>query len=412
MTKRIVVVGGGFGGLHLVRHLERILRPGEATVTLIDRNDYHLFTPLLYQVATGELPPHAVAYPLRLATAPAGFAFMRTEVESIDLPARVVRTANGDVAYDHVVVVPGSVSNDYGIPGVRDHALALKDLAGAQAIRRRILGAFQQAALASDEVERRALLTFVVVGAGPSGVELAASMRDLMDFSLRRMYPQIDFAREVSIVLIDASERPLGAMDPRMSALATERLAQQRVTLLMQTPVAEIAPGIVRTKSGAAFRAHTVIWSGGVRVSPLVQSLDLPKAQDGRIRVDGSFRAGTRDEVWSFGDAAYVVQEGRPLAQLAQVAVLEAPRVAGNVARAIRGEPTVAYRHRPKGDLIALGRRQAGAQLGDRVFGGLPAWSVWRVNYLMQLLGVRNRATLLAEWTLSYFFSQMVADTP
>ena len=412
MTKRVVIVGGGFGGLHLVRHLERRLRPGEAEVTLVDRNNYHLFTPLLYQVATGELPPHAVSYPLRLVTARAGFRFAQTEVESIDLEARTVRTADGPLPYDVVVVAPGSISNDFGIPGVREHALPLKDLADAQRVRKRILGSFERAAVTADQAERKALLSFVVVGAGPTGVELAASMRELMDHSLRPMHPAVDFSRDVSIVLIDGADRPLQTMDPRLSAIATRRLAQQRVALVMRTLVSEIAPSVVRTKQGGVYLASTIVWTGGVKVTPLVAALPLAKSADGRLLVDPGFRAGGRDDVIAFGDAACFVQDGRPLAQLAQVAVLQAPRVAGNVARAIRGERPVPYRHHPKGNLIALGRRQAAAQLGGRVFGGFPAWSLWRVNYLMQLVGVRNRATLLAEWTLSYFFSRMIADTP
>lgn len=412
MTKRVVIVGGGFGGLHLVRHLEKRLRPGEAEVTLVDRNNYHLFTPLLYQVATGELPPHAVSYPLRLVTARAGFRFVQTEVEAIDLAARTVRTADGPLGYDVVVVAPGSISNDFGIPGVREHALPLKDLADAQRVRKRILGSFERAAVTADEAERRALLSFVVVGAGPTGVELASSMRELMDHSLRPMHPAIDFTRDVSIVLIDGADRPLQAMDPRLSAIATRRLAQQRVGLVMRTLVSEIAPSVVRTRQGGAYLASTIVWTGGVKVTPLVAALALAKSADGRLLVDPGFRAGGRDDVFAFGDAASFVQDGRPLAQLAQVAVLQAPRVAGNVARALRGEQPVPYRHHPKGQLIALGRRQAAAQLGDHVFGGFPAWSLWRVNYLVQLLGVRNRATLLAEWSLSYFFSRMIADTP
>ncbi|MBM4421307.1 MAG: NAD(P)/FAD-dependent oxidoreductase [Chloroflexi bacterium] len=409
---RIVVVGGGFAGLHLIRQLEQRLRRDEADVLVLDRNDYHLFTPLLYQVATGELPPHAVAYPLRQPTSHAGFRFRRTEVQGIDLDRRIVITGDGEVPYDHVVVVPGSSANDFGLPGVRSNALPLKDLADAQRIRKHILGTFQRAATFREAADRKVLLTFVVVGAGPTGVEVASSMRDLMDHSLRPMYPEIDFAKEVSIVLIDGAERPLTQMDQRLSLLATKRLAQQRVTLVMRTPVSEVQPGIVRTRGGAVFHAGTIVWSGGVEMPALVRGLDLPKAQDGRIRVDDHFRAGARRDVWSFGDAAYFIQDGKPLAQQAQVAVLEAPRVAGNLARAVRGEPPVAYRHYPKGDLIALGRRQAGAQIGDRVFGGLPAWSVWRVNYLTQLLGIRNRTTLLTEWTLSYLSSRMVADTP
>src|SRR5438876_142125 len=301
--KRVVVVGGGFAGLHLIRALEHRL-PGKAVdLTLVDRQNYHLFTPLLYQVATGELPPHAVAYPLRLATALAGYRFIQTEIEAIDVERHVVRTADGDLPYDHVVVAPGSVTNDYGIPGVAEHAVAMKWLADGEAVRKRVIRAFEDAAIESDAAKRKQALTFVLIGAGPVGVELASSLRDLMDHTLRRIYPTVDFDRDVTIHLLDGADRVLPSFDPRLGRIAMKR-----------------------------------------------------------------------------------------------------------------GEPAVPYVYRRKGDLIALGRTNAGAELalsgGSIVMSGLPAWTVWRGNYLLQLLGVRNRATLLMEWVLSYFSGRIVADAP
>jgi NADH dehydrogenase len=416
MAKKVVVVGGGFAGLHLIRRLERILRPGEVELTLLDRNNYHLFTPLLYQVATGELPPHAVAYPLRLPIAHARQRFVQTEVEGIDLERHAVRTADGDFGYDHLVLVPGSVTNDFGIPGVVQHTLPMKFMADGLLTRKRVLAAVERAARESDPERRRHLLTFVIVGAGPVGVELASSLRDLMDHSLRQMYPELDFARDASIILIDAGDRVLPQMDVRLSRIAVKRLAAQRVTVVLNTFVSEVAEGVVRTKNGVQFRGRTLVWAGGVRTHPLVTGLaGVPLSKDKRLVVDPTFRAGGRDDVLSFGDAAFAEWEGRPLPQLAQVAVLQAPSVARNLAHILRGEALEPFRYHRKGDLVALGRTHAGAELagfGDIVLGGLPAWTVWRVNYLMQLLGVRNRSTLLLEWLLSYFFTRMVADTP
>ena len=416
MAKRVVVVGGGFAGLHLVRRLERILRPGEVELTLIDRNNYHLFTPLLYQVATGELPPHAVAYPLRLPIAHARQRFVQTEVESVDLERQAVRTADGDFAYDHLVLAPGSVTNDYGIPGVARYALQTKFLADGLLVRKRIIEAVEAASRETDLGKRRELLTFVIIGAGPVGVELAASLRDLMDHSLRQMYPELDLARDASILLIDGADRILTAMDARLGRIAMTQLARQRVRVILKTLVSEVGEGIVRTKDGAEFRGKTIVWAGGVRTHPLVTGLTgVTLAKDRRLVVDPTFRAGGRDDLLSFGDAAFFEWHGRPLPQLAQVAVLEAPAVARNLAHLVRGEPLEPFVYKRKGDLIALGRTHAGAELaryGHVVLGGLPAWTVWRANYLTQLLGVRNRSTLLLEWLLSYFFTRMVADTP
>jgi len=412
-AKRILILGGGFGGLHLVRRLERRLRRGEVQVTLVDRSNYSLFTPLLYQVATGELPPHAIAYPLRVPLAQAGMRFLRTEVEAIDLDQRVVHTADGELAYDVVVVLLGSVTNDYGIPGVREHALVVKWLEDGRALRHRILSTFEEAALHDDPAERRRLLSFAIVGAGPVGVELAASMRDLMDHTLRGIYPTIDFRTEPSITLIDGADRAIPQMDERLSRIAARRLEQLGVRLVFRTLVSEITGDTVRTRDGKTIPAHTTIWAGGIRTNPVVAALDLPHAKDGRLIVDAFFRAGGHDDVLAFGDAAAMDDGGKPLPQLAQVAVLQAPAAAANLARLIRGEPLLPYRHKRKGDLVALGRTSAGAEFARPVhivLSGLPAWTVWRTNYLMQLVGARNRGTLLAEWLLSFFSRRIVAD--
>lgn len=411
--KRVVIIGGGFSGLHLVRHLERHLRKSEAQVTVLDRSNFSLFTPLLYQVATGELPPHAVAYPLRVQLAKAGFRFLRTEVEAIDVEKKVVRTEDGEVAYDHVVIAPGSVTNDFGIPGVKEHALVVKWLEDGRAVRHRILSTFEDAALVDDVARRREMLSFAIVGAGPVGVELAASMRDLMDHTLRGIYPSIDVRNEPSITLIDGADRVVPAMDPRLSAIAQRRLEQLGVRIMLKTLVSEVGERSLRTKDGRTLTANTVIWAGGVKTNPLVAAIDLPHAKDGRLVVDTSFRVGGRDDVLSLGDAAHFEQDGKPLPMLAQVAVQQAPAAAANVVRLVRDEPVRPYLYKRKGDLVALGRTSAAAEFArpiHLVFSGLPAWTVWRTNYLMQLVGGRNRGTLLVEWLLSYFSRRIVAD--
>jgi NADH dehydrogenase len=412
-AKRVLILGGGFGGLHLSRHLERRLRRGEAEVTLVDRFNYSLFTPLLYQVATGELPPHAVAYPLRVPLARAGIRFLRTEVEAIDIEKRMVRTADGELAYDVVVILLGSVTNDYGIPGVREHALTLKWLEDGRAVRHRILSMFEAAALEADPEQRRRLLSFAIVGAGPVGVELAASMRDLMDHTLRGIYPTIDFRREPSIALIDGAERVIPQMDHRLSRIAARRLEQLGVRMTLRTLVSEITADSVRTRDGRTIPAHTAIWAGGIRANPAVTAAALPHSKDGRVVVDACFRADGRDDVLAFGDAAAMDHRGALLPQLAQVAVLQAPTAARNIAHLVRGEPLEPYVHKRKGDLVALGRTSAGAEFArpvHLVLSGLPAWTVWRTNYLLQLVGARSRGTLLAEWLLSFFSHRIISD--
>src|ERR1700682_4397891 len=300
--KRVVIVGGGFAGLHLVRRLARSLKDGEAQITMLDRNNFHLFTPLLYQVATGELPPHAVAYPLRVPLA--GDRFVRADVEAIDLDAKVVRSSEGDFPYDIVVIVPGSVTNDYGIPGVKENTLTVKWLTDGRALRHRILSVFEEAGAEGDARKRRALLSFAIVGAGTVGVELAASMRDLMDHTLRGIYPTIDFDHEPHITLVDGAERVLPQMHPKLSGIAARRLKKLGVEIRLETLVKSVTADGVATKDEQFLRARTVIWAGGVKVNPLLVPLALPKAKDGRLVVDEYLRAGGRDDILSFGDAA------------------------------------------------------------------------------------------------------------
>ncbi len=408
--KRVVIVGGGFAGLHLVRRLEGRLRAGEAQITMLDRNNFHLFTPLLYQVATGELPPHAVAYPLRVPLA--GDRFVRAEVEAIDLDAKVVRSSEGEFPYDIVVIAPGSVTNDYGIPGVKEHTLTVKWLTDGRALRHRILSVFEEAGAEHDPQKRRELLSFAIVGAGPVGVELAASMRDLMDHTLRGIYPTIDFDREPHITLVDGADRVLPQMNPKLSGIAARRLNKLGVEIRLGTLVRSVSAEGLDTRDGRSLRAKTVVWAGGVRINPLLTPLALQKSKDGRLVVDEYLRASGRDDVLSFGDAAAFEFRSKLLPMLAQVAVLQAPAAAKNLIHLIRDESLEPYRYHRKGDLVALGRTSAAAEFERPpiVLSGILAWTVWRVNYLMQLVGVRNRGTLLVEWILSYFSRRIVVD--
>ena len=432
------MLGGGFAGLHLIRRLERRLGPGE--VELKGDGDAHGYVRITRSgcVAVGEVrrrpPGNAIGsvddavrrlsqmvelgcglVALRDATAPAGFRFVQAEVEAVDVERRAVGTSEGELRYDHLVIAVGSVMNDFGIPGVSEHAFNVKWLSDGERLRRHVLDTFEDAATESDPAKRRELLTFIIVGAGPVGVELASSLRDLMDHTLRRIYPTIDFRREVTIHLLDSADRVIQQMDVRLSRIAMKRLASQRVNVVLRTPVSEIAQNCVRTKDGVELRGRTIVWSGGVKANPLLEKVALPKAKDGRMLVDEFFRASGRDDVLALGDAAYFEHAGRPLPLLAQVAVLEAPAAARNIEALVRGEPLAPFVYKRKGDLVALGRRAAGAELaglGGIVMGGLPAWTVWRANYLMQLLGARNRGTLLVEWVLSYFAGRLVANTP
>ena len=417
MAKRIVVVGGGFAGLHLIRRLEGIVRPGEVELTLLDRNNYHLFTPLLYQVATGELPPHAVAYPLRLPIAHAHQRFVQTEVEGVDVERRAVHTADGDFAYDHLVLVPGSVTNDFGIAGVASHALPVKTLQDGLAVRKRILETVENAAREPDLERRKALLSFVIIGAGPVGVELATSIRDLMDHSLRRMYPELDLVRDPKITLIDAADRVLTAMDERLARIAMTQLA--RTAHHGRPEDARVGDrGGDRPDEGRHAVPRRNDRVGGRRTD--ASARERARGRDAR---EGQTRRGGPDVPCRRPRRSPVVRRCRALRISGQAAPAaragrRAPGTRGGAqprasrARESRSSRTCTTAKATSSPSGVLTPARSSLRYGNVVLGGLPAWTVWRANYLMQLVGVRNRATLLLEWLLSYFFTRMVADTP
>ncbi|WP_448591664.1 NAD(P)/FAD-dependent oxidoreductase [Thermoflexus hugenholtzii] len=396
---RIVVVGAGFGGLWAVRTLA--FEPVE--VLLVDRRNHHTFFPLLYQVAAAEIEPEAIAFPIRgLLRRFPNVGFEMAEVRGIDLTARRLETDGPPIDYDFLILAPGSVAHTFGVPGVAEHAFFLKDLDQAVALRNHILSVFERAAREPDPLRRRRLLTFVIVGGGPTGVEFAGALAELIARPLRRDFPSLDF-REVRVLLLEAMEEVLPGLPAVLSAYARERLRHLGVEVRRRAPVAAVGPDWVRLQDGEAIETATVVWTAGVRGHPLGAALGLPLGPGGRAPVTPTLQVPGHPEIYVVGDLALPEGPGR-LPMVAPVAIQQGTLAARNILRALKGRPPLPFRYRDPGTLVTIGRNAAVAHVFGRAFTGFAAWLLWLGVHLIRLIGMRNRLVVLSGWAWDYLF--------
>jgi NADH dehydrogenase len=394
----VVIVGGGFGGLYAAFALQR----RAARVTLVDRHNYHLFQPLLYQVATAGLSPGDIAQPIRniLRRSP-NIAVVLAEATAVDARARRVVLADGVLAYDYLILAAG-VSHAYlGHDEWRSSAPGLKDLDDALEVRRRVLLAFEAAEREADETRRRAWLTFVIVGGGPTGVELAGTLAEIARHALREDFRRID-PGQARIILLEAGSRVLSGFAESLGAAAARQLVRLGVEVHTGTAVTSIAPGLVEAGS-ARIAAETVLWAAGVKASPLAETLGVALDRAGRVLVEPDLSIPGHPEVFVIGDlAAFLHQGGRPLPGMAPIAIQMGRHVAGNILRAVRGESTRPFRYRNKGMMATIGRHAGVAELGAIRVNGFVAWLLWLVIHIFFLIGFRNRLLVLIEWAWAY----------
>lgn len=396
----VVVVGAGFGGLRAARALAR----SPVRVVLLDRHNYHLFQPLLYQVATAGLEPDGIARPVRaILRGQRNLEFRMAEVTGLDLAARAVRTDAGDVPYDHLILAPGGETNYFGIESVARHGFGLKDVEEAVAIRNHVLRCFEEAILEADAGRRRAQLTFIVVGGGPTGVEMAGAFSELVRLVLVKDYPRLNLA-DVRILLLEASDRLLVAMPPRLSAAAAERLRTKHVEVRFGAAVEEYDGTCARLAGGEAIPARTLVWAAGAKAAALAAVLGLQTARQGRVVVEPTLQVPGHPEVYVVGDAAWLEHDGAPLPMMAPVAIQMAETAAGNIERQLAGRTPQPFRYRNPGSLATIGRSAAVAHIRGLSFTGFPAWVVWLVVHLVQLIGFRNKLLVLLNWAWDYFF--------
>lgn len=397
---RVVIVGAGFGGLWAARTLAN--RPVD--VTLIDRNNYHTFFPLLYQVAAAELVPTDIAYPIRSIFRRAPNVHVRlAEMCGLDLDARVVYTDRGRLGYDALVIAIGSEPAYFGVEGADEHAFPLRWMSDAIPLRHHVLTRFE-AALSAEPHERRRLLTFAVVGGGPTGVEYAGALSELVHGPLLRDFPGIA-SEDVRIVVLEGGQRLLAGMPEPLGRYALDRLARRKVRVRLGALVEAVEHGAVRLTGGERMETETVVWTAGVRGEPRAVRWGLPVGRGGRVPVTGTLNLADRPEVYVVGDLAYLEDErGEPLPQVAQVAIQQGKRAAGNILlRAQGGEPEI-FRYKDLGMLAVIGRNAAVAHVSGRAFKGWTAWVLWLGIHISWLIGFRNRALVLLNWGWNYVF--------
>ncbi len=404
---RVVIVGGGFGGLYCAQSF----RKAPVQVTLIDRRNFHLFQPLLYQVATGGLSPANIAAPLRaVLERHSNVDVLMAEVIGFDLAGRRVLLADDTIAYDSLIVATGSETSYFGHDEWEPTAPGLKTIEEATDIRRRVLVAFETAERQRDAEQVRRQLTFVIIGGGPTGVEMAGAVAEMARHTLRGEFRRID-PTQARIFLIEGSDRVLNAFPPKLSARARTQLEQLGVILRLKTLVTDVRSDGVTIRCGeqtAEIAAATLIWAAGVRASPLGKVLadaaGIQPDQQGRVPVGPDLSLPGHPEVFVIGDLAHALTfpHAVPLPGLAPVAMQEGHYVARLIRRRLRGGKLSPFRYRDYGTMATIGRARAVAVVGPLKFSGLLAWLTWLFIHLMYIVEFQNRLLIFFQWAWNY----------
>ncbi len=406
MVKRrqIVIIGGGFGGLTAAKTLRNV----DADVTVIDRTNHHLFQPLLYQVATAALAPSDITSPIRwILRRQQNTRVFLGEVCSIDTGRKVVCMdyENREIPYDYLIVATGSRHAYFGHEDWEPIAPGLKAIEDGTEMRRRFLLAFERAEKATDEAEKSDYLTFVIVGGGPTGVELSGALPMIARKALYSDFRRID-TRQTRVILLEGGPRILPSFPESLASVAHRNLGELGVEVHTNSVVTRIERDAVYV-GAQRFPTRTVFWAAGNAASPLGKTLGVPVDHAGRVVVQPDLSIPGHPEVFIAGDLALVARDGLPpVPGLAPAANQEGRTAAKNVMRLMRNEPTQAFRYRNKGDLAVIGRSRAIADLGKARFSGRPAWLFWLLLHIMYLVGFRNRVSVLIQWAYAYFTYQ------
>jgi len=398
--KRVVIAGMGFGGLRAARALA-----GKGMeVIVVDRQNYHLFQPLLYQVATAALEQETIAYPIRaIVRRWEGVHFRLAEVCGADFAGRRLFISGDVIDYDYLIVAAGSVTNFFGMESMERHAFDLKQLNHAVELRNQILRSFERAATELDPARRRALLTFVIVGGGPTGVEFAGALAELCRFVLTKDYPELH-ATVPRIVLVEANDRLLAAFPEELQLYAVEKLRRMGVEVLFNDRVMTAEPERVLLQHDMVIPAHTIFWSAGVCAAPLAARLAVPKVAGGRIAVQPDLTIAGHPEVFVVGDLAYLIQDDEPLPMVAPVAMQQGEYAGQAIVAHNLGKSMPPFRYRDKGTMATIGRSAAVATALGKNYSGYAAWIVWLGLHLYYLIGFRNRIFVLLNWAFYYLF--------
>ena len=399
--KRVVIVGGGLGGLDLAFKLV----DGDYQVVLVDKNNYHQFPPLIYQVASGGLEPSSISFPFRrLFQGHRDFFFRMAEVESVDTAKKTILTTVGEIEYDYLVIAAGATTNFFGNKDIQATTLPMKSVSEAMRLRNTILRNLEKALTEEDPTRKQALMNIVVVGGGASGVEIAGAVAEMKKNIIARDYPDLD-SSQMHIYLVNASDRLLSAMDPMSSKRAEADLKELHVHIRQPQFATEYKDGILKTSAGLEIPTQTVIWVSGICANKIAgfhaESIGLA----GRLLTDRFCRVKGLKDVYAIGDISLIEgDEEYPLGhpQLAQVAMQQAKTVAKNLKAIAKGEEPKPFKYKNLGVMATIGRNHAVAEIAGKKFGGFPAWALWLIVHLRSILGVKNKTFILLNWIWNY----------
>jgi len=397
----VVIIGAGFAGLTAAKRL----RNAPVRITLVDKNNYHLFQPLLYQVAIAGLVPSQVAYPLRtIFRNQKNLTFQMGEMTSIDFEAKYVKLNGSVIAYDYLILAVGGETNFFGMDAVRENGFQLKDIESAVNTRNHLLRMFENASREADAEKRKSMLTFVVVGGGPTGVETSGALAELISHVMKNEYPFLDI-REARVLLLEAGNALIASYPDELRKATLRLLKKKNVDVMFNAMLTDYNGQRVLLADGTEIKSNTLIWTAGVKASGMINRLGIQVAGSGRVRTEATLQLPNHPEAYVLGDAAYVEDgNGQPLPMLSTVAIQQGQFVAENIRRAIKGLDQKEFHYKNPGLLATIGRNAAVARIWGLSFSGLIAWLIWVVLHIYRIIGFRNRLVVLINWAWDYFF--------
>lgn len=403
-TPHIVIVGAGFAGVYTHKYLRKYFQNGSADITLINQTNYFLFTPMLHEVATGSLAHHQVVESLREILNDTDTKLVVDKVYKIDLNLKKVYVADKEIGYDYLVLTTGAKTNFFGTTGAEEHSLVLKNLRDAIELRNRFIDVFEKASMVTSIEERRKMLSFAVIGGGATGVEIVTEMADFFFNTFCRFYRNTIKKEDISLYLVTQSEELLSPMHKFLQEKSLEVVKSKRIKVFLNTKVHEVKEKEIMVESGENIYAETIVWTAGVTSTYPEIVGEVVKDKSGRLSVNSSLQMETESNVFVLGDIAMLLQDGKPLPMLAQVASDQAPIVAENVYLLNQNKALRKFAYSSKGELVSLGGRKAVARILSVNFSGGFAWFIWRTIYLFKFLSGSKRIKIMADWTVNLFY--------
>jgi NADH dehydrogenase len=399
--KHVVIIGAGFGGIQAARALAN----APVRVTLVDRHNYHLFQPLLYQVATSGLSADEIAYPIRaIFQKQHNLEFQLGEVQSIDPQNNIVHFVDDTLSYDYLILAAGGVTNHFGNDQLAQHSFGLKNLDDAVRLRNHILGQFEKACHETDPAKKKAALTFAIVGGGPSGVESSGALSELVHLLLRKEFHCMDHS-DVEIILLEAMDSLLSAFPAQLGEFTVKTLQEKGIQVRFGKMVSNYDGKTITLADKSTIATETLIWATGIKAEDVMQEFPAEKDRIGRLKTTSTLQLPEYAEVFAIGDGAFFLDENeKPLPMVAPVAMQQGKHASANIIRLIEGAALQSFTYKDPGTMATIGRRKAIAMLNGMPFKGLLAWLIWLFVHLMQLVGFRNRIMVLINWAWDYFF--------